>query len=373
MKWCLGLLFPKYLILTKGLAFLGILVGTLLCVGCRQQHSVSERGNHMFELDDFVNIELSGSDTILTSPESDFLGIVKEIRVVNDSIIAISQARSDKNVILYNLNSGQSQVANYRGLGPFEINNVGSISVDSCGRLIMAGMFDGKLISATWNDSCGSNALIELLPSPKEDCMKIIAYTKSGYLGLSTPPHRRRILLLDSDGQIVDSLGSFPSVELPDSVYPTNFQFQSDFAFSPTHNKVVIVNKSWNEIGIYSIEESRDELSLSGPVFPELKMKQFGMPGAMGQSPSPLWFLFSGVCATDKACAIGYIGVEVKKDADFDRQINSILEFDWDGKPMRRFLLPHEAYAFDIDFSNNVIYSIENRPDPTLVKYVISH
>ncbi|MDE6263825.1 MAG: TolB-like 6-bladed beta-propeller domain-containing protein, partial [Paramuribaculum sp.] len=85
----------------------------------------------------------------------------------------------------------------------------------------------------------------------------------------------------------------------------------------------------------------------------------------------PLWFMFSGVSADSTRFAVGFVGVEAKSETDFDRRTGSILEFDWDGNPRRQFILPTEVCAFDIDYSNNAIYTIENRPTPTLVKYSI--
>ncbi|MDE6264733.1 MAG: TolB-like 6-bladed beta-propeller domain-containing protein, partial [Paramuribaculum sp.] len=110
-----------------------------------------------------------------------------------------------------------------------------------------------------------------------------------------------------------------------------------------------------------------------GPVFTELSLKRFGNAESFGFAPYPLWFMFSGASANETGFAVGFVGVEAKTEADFDRHTGSILEFDWNGNPLRRFILPAEATAFDIDYSNNAIYTIENRPDPTLVKYSITN
>ncbi len=352
--------------------FFSIALGLLpICFGCSNRNIQEESDNKKFSLDDFDKVELAGADVDLT-PDCDFIGTVKELRVVNDSIIAISQGRSENNVILYNLNSGKWQVANRRGLGPLEILNVGSMSIDANGRLLLSGIYEGKLISVAWNDN-GDEAEMVLLASPSESCMKIIAGNGTDYICLAAPTWRSRLIVLDSIGNVVDSLGTFPDVELPDSLYPNNFYFQSDLAYSRGENKVAVVNKSWNEIGIHPLDHSKGDIILSGPVFPELSLKKFGDDSSFGFAPYPLWFMFSGASANETGFAVGFVGVEAKTESDLDRHIGSILEFDWDGNPRRRFILPAEATAFDIDYSNNAIYTIENRPDPTLVKYSIAN
>ncbi len=342
----------------------------LLCSGSINRNIKEKSDSKKFSLDDFENVELAGADVDLT-PDCDFIGTVKELRVVNDSIIAISQVRSENNVILYNLNSGKWQVANRRGIGPLEISNVGSMSIDANGRLLLSGVYDGKLISVVWNNNENDAGMIPLT-APSESCMKIIAGSDSGYIALAAPTMRSRLIVLDNIGNIVDSLGTFPDVEFPKPFYPNNFYFQADLAYSPKENNAVVVNKSWNEIGIHPLVRPKFYIILTGPIFPELSLKKFGDDSSFGFAPYPLWFMFSGASANETGFAVGFVGVEAKTESDFDRHIGSILEFDWDGNPRRRFILPAEATAFDIDYSNNAIYTIENRPDPTLVKYSIT-
>jgi len=338
-----------------------------LFAGCKNGETDINPGTNAFVLDDFKTVDLAESaEVVVTDP--DIVGIVKEVRVVNDSIIALSQVKSDINVILYNLNSDKYQVANRRGAGPLELTNVGTLSVNGNGDLIMAGVFDRKIISARWNPN-GDDALTEFKFSPDEDYLRAVAGSCDNIIALSSPLHNKRLIVVDGNGQLVDSLGSFPSVSLPDSVMPTNFMFQADLAFSPKADKVAVSTMSWNEISICNLNDKDKEIILKGPVFPELKIVSYGGSMGIGYSPSPLWFMFFGACASEDSFAVGFIGVEARTETDFNRGINSILEFDWEGNPQRRFILPMEATAFDIDYSNNILYTIENLPDPTLVRY----
>nr|MDE6265710.1 hypothetical protein [Paramuribaculum sp.] len=264
----------------------GILLSGLL-FGCANRSMQSETGSKKFTLDDFDKVELAGNDIELI-PGSDFLDMAKELRVVNDSIIAISQPQSENNVILYNLNSVKWQVANRHGIGPLDFFHVSCMSVDGRGRLLLAGIPCDKLISVAWNNN-GNEAEMIPLDYSSESCIKIKAGNDTEYIALAAPPLRSRLIVLDSIGNIVDSLGTFPDVELPDSLYPDNLFFQADFAYSPEKNKVVIANQSWNEIAIHPLDRSKDDIILNGPVFPALSMKKYGDAEYYGFAPSPLW------------------------------------------------------------------------------------
>lgn len=355
----------------SNILFCGLSLGlTALCIGCKSHSEDVNPEVSRFDLNDFQTIDISGTATEINS-DPEIIGVVKELCIVNDSIIAISQARSDNNVILYNIVTGQHQIANRRGAGPLELHNVGSLSTNSKGDLIITGAFDQKIISAHWNPD-GYEALTSLLYKPIDNHIRAVAGPGDSIVALSSPTHRSRILILDDTGNPSDSLGTYPKVSLPNSVYPTNYMFQADIACSQGKGKIVIANKSWNEITIHSLKDKKDNITLSGPVFPELSIKSYGGDMGIGYATSPLWFMFSGVNASDEAFHVGYIGVEVKSNDDFSRQINSILEFDWNGKPQRRFILASEAMTFTVDNANNMLYTVEDRPDATLVQYKLA-
>ena len=88
-------------------------------------------------------------------------------------------------------------------------------------------------------------------------------------------------------------------------------------------------------------------------------------------NPSPFWLISSGERAMPDSFVVGYIRVMVKNDEDFTRHIGSLIEFDWEGKPQRHFMLGEEAVAFDFDCKNGYLYTIENPPEATLIRYTL--
>lgn len=318
-----------------------------------------------FELSQFQNVDLSTGRIITDDP--DLLGITKNIKIVNDSIIAICQTSGNSQVKLYNLNSGEWQNAVMRGEGPLEMLSVTSLSTDSGKTLWISGLMDKKVMTTGWNND-GNEAVTELKYHSPEDLLRGVTDNHGGLIGLPAVSRNLRAIRLNHLGETTDSLGTFPSVALPDSIAPDNFMFQADIAYSSGNGKLVVANKSWNQIGIYSVADS-GKIILKYPLDKDIEIKKSGRGNGYTYNPQPMWFMFSDVSADDNGFAVGYIGVEVKTKEDFNRGIRRLLEFDWDGNPRRSFSFGEDVTTFDVDFNNRIIYTIENRPDPTLVRY----
>lgn len=320
----------------------------------------------IFDFDDFLQVDLSSKgDCICDNP--DILGIVTNIKVLNDSIIAISQHSSQLHVILYNINTGKWQTAIKKGEGPKEMLNVTSLSSDKDGQLWMSSLMDRKIMTAKWNDT-GVDGIADFKMRSSYDLLRGISDGQDGIIGLPASERNLRIIHLNPDGIPIDSLSKFPNTVLPDSISPNNFIFQADLAYCSQNKKLAIANKSWNMIEIFSMSDD-NHISLKAPIKDDIKIVRYNRRNGVSYNPDPLWFIFSQLSACEQSFMVGYVGVKPEQAEDFDRQISQLLEFDWYGKPLKRYLLNSEALAFDVDFKNNTIYTVEYNPDPILVKY----
>lgn len=324
----------------------------------------------IFEFDDFNQIDLSSEGEVICD-DPDILGIVTNVKVLDDSIIAISQHSRQLHVILYNINTGEWQTAIKKGEGPTDMLNVTSLSSDNDGQLWMSGLMDRKIMTAKWNNMGGDGVGEFRMKSPY-DLLRGVSDGEGGVIGLPTSISGLRMIHLDNNGVITDSLSQFPETILPDSITPDNLIFQADLAFCPQKRKLAIANRSWNLIEIISLND-HDYISLKAPIGDDIKILKSNRGNGISYNPSPLWFMFSHVSTCEQSFIVGYIGVKVEKDEDFDRQISQLLEFDWDGKPLNQYLLNSEALAFDVDFKNHIIYTVENNPDPILMKYILKY
>lgn len=319
-----------------------------------------------FDFNDFAEEDLSSAGERL-SDDPDLLGIVASIKVVDDSIIAICQNSSQSHVVLYNLNSGKKQTAVKRGDGPNEMLRVTTLSSDDSGTLWMSGLMDRKIMTARWNPG-GEEAISELKIRSPFDLLRGVTDGNGGVFGMPATDNGTRVVKVSDSGVMVDSLGIFPETFLPDSISPSNFIFQADMSFCPQNNMMAVANKSWNQIEIYSLSEDK-QFALRAPVDDGIKIEKSERGAGVSYNPRPLWFMFSNVSTGDKSFLVGYVGVKVEKKEDFDRGISRILEFDWQGHPGHQYVLGADALAFDVDFKNGYLYTVENHPDPVLVRY----
>ena len=273
---------------------------------------------------------------------------------------------TDDHVILYNINSGAKQLVVNRGAGPLEMAAVSSLSTDEDGKLWLSGMRDGKVISAEWNPN-GDQAIINLAFKTQDDMMRGVTDGKGGLIALPVTPKSIRAVHLNDQGFPVDTLGAFPTTDAADPGTLNNLIIQSDLAYSPTHEKLVIASKSWNGLDIYSLD-GKNSINLKAPIKDDIKFVTNSVGDNTMVTPAPLWFTFSDVKPGPDSFVVGSILVKVEKEDDFDRNINSILEFDWDGNPLHKYNLAEETTTFDVDFKNGYIYYVVNRPDPIVVR-----
>lgn len=319
-----------------------------------------------FSLSDFHEVRL---DSGLTIPldNTDLLGIPTNIKLVNDSIIGITQTNTDAKVILYNLNSGTFQKAVNLGSGPLEMLYPTTLSTDSNGLLWISGSRDQKVFTAKWAPE-GNEAVVESVVKSPEDVMRGVSDGKGGMIVLPAVLEDIRAIRFDSTGAVTDTIGAFPIPTTDEPMEVNNLVFQSDIAYSATKEKLIVAVKSWDEIDIYPLK-GEGVITLKAPIDEQLEVKKRVMGDQAMCYISPMWFMFSNVKTLPESFAVGYIGIKIEKEEDYDRRIGNILEFDYDGKPLRSFVPAQEAMTFDFDPKGRYLYTIENRPDPILVRY----
>lgn len=340
--------------------------GMVSCTGSDTRNG----DNNSFSFDDFTEVTLDSLQGTVLTDDVDF-GRGVAIRAVNDSILAVRVIRSENQVVMYNQKTGRNQAAIATGSGPLEMLRVAGMSVSSDGRLWAVGSGDKKVVSVQWCDTA-DHATPVLHFAAGNGLLNGVTDSRGGIVALPAFDSDARVALLDGEGAVTATLGDYPQVGLPDSVKADNIKFQADIAYSPDRNAVVVSNKSWAEIEIYNLDDSTT-LRLRGPVAVDAKIVGQDTPMGTMYAQKPMWIVFDGITAGSESFYVGYIGVKIQSEQDLDRTISRILEFDYDGKPVRCFTFSHDITAFDVDSENNAIYTIENRPEPTIVKYPINH
>lgn len=341
-----------------------IVIFIIVITGCRSdRHSGS--GEIIFNVDSIPTVETAGNG-IAIPDISESLGKAHGICMVNDSIAAVLQNSSEE-VLLVNIHTGKSQVAIRKGEAPLDMLWATSMSVDPEGKLWITGGMDRKVMNASWNPD-GEEAVTDLVFRSSQDILRGVTDGKGGIVGLPATADSVRVIHMDDKGNTIRSFGSFPKTEMPDSVKPNNYIFQSDIAYSSSNRKAVVSNMSWNQIGIYS-EIGEKNIEMSADINDNIHIETIANGSVSMSMPKPLWLMYSQVRAYESSFMVGYIGVEVRSDSDMDRNIKYILEFDWNGKPLRKYSFEREIISFDLDEKNGILYTIEDNPDPIIMKY----
>lgn len=319
-----------------------------------------------YTLENFETVQIDSLKGILVSDDVSF-GLGANIKVLNDSILAVRIMRSPYQVVLHNLATGKNQNAVSTGSGPLEMIIVSGLSSYDDGVLWLLGSEDNKVLTATWNDTADV-ATITTKYVVQERILNGIIDNNGRVIGLPVRTENVRAFITDTTGNITSTFGTFPEVEMPDSVQPSNIMFHADVAYNPEQDKVIFTNKSWNIIEIFDFADSTS-LSLIGPDKIDSKIVESKFPYGVMYDPKPLWLYFKDVSAGPETFCVGYIGRKVTCPEDYQHYINSILEFDYKGNPIKRYKFDHEIFAFDVDFDNRIIYTIELQDDPVIKKY----
>lgn len=359
MRWFLGCI-------KKSVALVSLLPGLMASCGDKAKETKSD-----YEIADFEEVSLKETDRTLIIDNVDVLGRAAGVKVLNDSVLSVRRIRSEFPVMLYNIANKQSVVGVVAGEGPEELVSVGALSSDKEGNLWLFGRADQKVLSVSWNglDSLPVRTfhyktpmlILGGAPLPDGDVFVM-------------PTHENdvRLAKLDKNGQEIGKIQSFPDLALPnDTLHLNNSMMQSDLSISPDGKHILVACKSLPSIQIIEEPTGRETL-LNGPSNIDVEIISKETPSGRYFVQQPMLFMFDGEAAGDDSFFVGYVGVEPKTDDDFDKHINSLLEFDWSGKPLRRFVFEKDVMAFDIDFKNKRVYTLENTPEPTIWCYSLS-
>ncbi len=344
-----------------------MLMSVLASIFLSSCNNNKDQSGESFNFEDFETVQLSLQRELLTD-NPDIIGKPVDIEAINDSIVAICRMDGNRLVVLYNLNSGTAQTAVRQGGGPLEMLMVWGMSVDGDGELWLSGTMDKKIMTTRWSGNGGDDAITEMKIKSPVNLMRGVTDGKGGMIAMPATSDNIRLIMFDNTGSRTDSLMTFPEAELPDSVKPNNYIFQAVIDYSRLADKTVIANRAWNEIAIYD-NKNHEIRSLISPLAKDVVFEKISRGEGFSCTPKPFWHLYSGVSAGKDSFVAGFVGVKIESDSDYDKFCGKLLEFGWSGEPKRAFIPASEAVLFDVDFDNGYIYTIENDPDPVLVRY----
>ena len=326
----------------------------------------TENADTTFSMDSFERITVPDSAGTKYHNDSIFLGNPHIIRFHPDGYLVLADVPNADQITVIDLQSDKVQSLVKHGRGPAEIMSVRDLAIRD-GDIWVTGIADQKIIRLTRGE--GKR---EFEPASyyraKDQFLRAVPFTKGRILTLASSSSGNRFHILDSEATTRDTVGSFPSTGRIAEVEPNNAIFQSDITVAPNGEHTAAVCQSLEYIDIYDAEMGLTS-RLHGPqgVEPAIKAVSTGLGTAFHQDP--LWLIFNNPVSDNDRLMIGYIGIRVESEEDFARQTNTVLSFGWDGKPLKAYEFESDIVSFDMDWKNNRMYCLANRPEPEILVY----
>lgn len=335
----------------------------LQLVACSQDSGESVTA---FTLDSFERTTVPDAAGTVYRNDSLLLGNPQTIRFHPDGYLVLLDRTDDGQVTVIDLETDNVQHLIRRGRGPEEVMIVRDLVVHD-GDIWISGLAERKILKLT--RPAGSREFeAHAVCTVADQFMRAVPVADGRFLTLASPSSQTRFHLLDSQGAPCDTVGSFPALGQLAETTPSNAIFQSEITVSPDGGHIAAVCQSLEFIDIYDADMTLIR-RLQGPQGIDPSVKTIKTPVGVSSYLDPMYFIFSGAVSNDRQFMVGYIGVCVQNESDFGEQVGSVLSFDWKGRPQKAYDFESDIVSFDMDWKNNVMYCIENRPEPEIVAY----
>lgn len=339
------------------------IIVALLVTAC--DHN-TENADTTFSLDSFERITVPDAVGIKYHNDSIFLGNPHIIRFHPEGYLILADVPNADQIMVIDLQTDKVQSLTKHGRGPAEIMSVRDLTIRD-GDIWVTGIADQKIIRLIRSDGKREFEPASYYKA-KDQFLRAVPFTKGRILALASSSSGNRFHILDSEATTRDTVGSFPSTGKIAEVEPNNAIFQSDVTVAPNGKHIAAVCQSLEYIDIYDAEMGLKN-RLHGPqgIDPAIKTVNTELGATFYQDP--LWMIFSNAVSDNDHLMIGYIGVCVESEEDFERQINTVLSFGWDGRPLKAYEFESDIVSFDMDWKNNRMYCLANRPEPEIIVY----
>lgn len=323
-----------------------LLISIVLLSSCQKQEL--DDTLLRFDFDSFEMVDLTNSKFEIIS-NGNGMSNPSNIRIVNDSIIVIRDTKSRPNN-LWSLNIRTGNIVPFLlyGKSTNEAVDITNIWADSGS--VYCYDTSGKILRTdlNWNDN---GFTTEKIAQVSVNAYRAINIDDNHYM---TMTYEGRYKIVDKQDSIISEFGVFPIK----NEIANNSVCQIDVETSPDQQLIVCANRQWPQIELYRRDGSLQML-LSGPSEIEAEIKRVDFSEttyAMVQSPG--YSCYHCISSNKNDFFVGYIGKKNKENPDFNKGVNTILSFAWDGQPKCLYKFGHYIKHFDYDDSNGVLYCL---------------
>ncbi|MBE6234685.1 MAG: hypothetical protein E7112_00445 [Bacteroidales bacterium] len=358
-----------YKILIK--RFLLVLMFVLSVSSCRQREHANKNTNtteNLFKIDSVGIVTLHPMEAEFLEINDMFLAVPTALSYHKDNFLIINDGADAKQLVIVDLEKRTFCREIQKGRANNELINLWDVVVFN-DDLFLSSINERKIIKMKYDSGARKFHFSEsrFFPHQFLHCSP----TNVGYLTFASASSGNRFVRWTESLEPIDTIGSYPKDGVVNYVDAENGALQSDFTFSPEGDRMAISYKNIDYIDLY---EGDDLIKrIRGPQEYEVTVRTDNLGNGNSMTyVTPLHFAYKSISASSSGFWAGYIGLKppsgIVPTQDMNR-IREVYHFDWDGnlKRIYKFINPIEAFAINED--SNIMYCIQNDPEPVILMY----
>jgi hypothetical protein len=281
-----------------------------------------------------------------------------------DTIMVIIDSRSDLVVSVYSLPSFK-RIANIgkRGKGPNELLAASGIDIENTHKVWIYDFYKMEFLAFD-PDSTHPVQSVKLPREEKQAHLLYANFVSEHEYAAYRPDLNDGIFRLYRDGKCIKALGKLTAERknIPDVVLSQVYMAQSKY--NSRLKKMAVAYTHTNKIDIIDMESDVIKTIYDENYFePSYNVNP---QGAFSPTQNTL-FAYRNIAIDDQ-----YIYTLYKGESPYNEtEAKEIHIFDWNGAPIRKYLLDYSAYALTVDSKNKKIYTISPDTNNGLVSYDI--
>lgn len=296
-----------------------------------------------------------------------FLGQPKTITFHPDSFLVIEEMEAPRLIKILDLKNNKIQELIPRGRGPGEMLVAWGVKVIDEDIFLFCGQLSKVIILTMTNDR--HFAIDDEFYIEEKKSQRLIPMSHDKFVCLSAIGDEKRFSVLTGNGEIIKKFGEYPSFINDNEVKANNDIFLSVIDVRPGGRLFVAVCMKSDLFEIYDLEAGLRR-RFQGPLGLKISVEAQSVGTGFMLKPQPHYTTYHHVIADKDEFWTAYIGYHFQngKNQTLEEQCaKKLFCFDWQGTPLRMVILEYPAISFDIDWRNEVLYTLELQDSDALI------
>lgn len=175
-----------------------------------------------------------------------------------------------------------------------------------------------------------------------------------------------RFFFYNNKGETIDIKGNYPEYGKDIPLIAKSEVFSCKMGLKPDKSKIVLAYSMTDLIEIYNAEgkllKRMHGPDCFSPLF-EIRENQGGFQVVPFKEAKDAYVF---PITTDEEFWVLYSG---KSQSPGEYHMETLLSFNWDGRPLANYVLDVPIFGFDVDWDNRIIYGLSHKPKPSIYTF----